>query len=63
VNSSKMKELQNLEETRKQLDSATSSHREEVERLQMERILQQEDYNTLMLQWKKRQTEVYLMEW
>ena len=61
--SSKMKELQNLEETRKQLDSATSSHREEVERLQMERILQQEDYNTLMLQWKKRQTEVYLMEW
>ena len=56
-----MKELQNLEETRKQLDSATSSHREE--RLQMERILQQEDYNTLMLQWKKRQTEVYLMEW
>ena len=58
-----MKELQNLEETRKQFDSATSSHREEVERLQMERILQQEDYNTLMLQWKKRQTEVYLMEW
>ena len=63
VNLSKMKELQNLEETRKQLDSATHSHREELERLQMERILQQEDYNTLMLQWKKRQTEVNLRRW
>lgn len=43
-----------------QLESLTHSHREELERMQMERILQQEDYNTLMLQWKKRQTEVIM---
>ena len=55
-----MKQLQHQEETRMQLESLTHSHREELERMQMERILQQEDYNTLMLQWKKRQTEVIM---
>lgn len=58
----KMKEVQHLEETLQQLESSTQSQREELERLQMERILQQEDYNTLMIQWKKKQAEVGIEE-